>query len=71
MLRKLVLFLIRRKLKVGVGTLFRFSNQKTGDLYFFTEDKLMKYVRSNEDAVLSDIPLNYILSDQCQIKILG
>lgn len=41
-MRKLICWLIRRRLGVKIGEPFRFINQKTMDVYRFGKDKLWK-----------------------------
>ena len=39
MLNKVIIFLIRRRLKLGPSEVFRFANQKTTDIYYFDTQK--------------------------------
>ena len=66
MIKKIVLFLIRKKLGVKKFQRFRFSNQKKKDVYFFTNDKLMKEVYPTFKWVPSRVGLNYLLSKGCK-----
>lgn len=74
MLEKLIVFLIRRKLGVRKCELFRFSNQKTRDLYYFTEDRLLKIEYKQPGGYLTDgtlknsgVPLNWLLDKECKV----
>lgn len=66
MIKKIVLFLIRKKLGVKKFQRFRFSNQKKKDVYFFTNDKLMKEVYPTFKWIPSRVGLNYLLSKGCK-----
>ena len=39
MLNKVIIFLIRRRLNLGPSECFRFTNQKTTDVYYFDTKK--------------------------------
>ena len=68
-MKRIIIFLIRRKLGLKKGEEFRFVGQKTKDIYYFTETKLMKEMYGN--VVVSGVSLNYLLSDECAIKKLA
>ena len=42
MIERLIVFLIRRRLKLKKYQRFRFKNQKTENVYYFTEYRLIK-----------------------------
>ena len=72
MYRKFIIFLLRRKLGLKKSQMFRFKNQASNfNTYYFTsvellrEDPIAKYVRP------SNVKLNYLLSDECQIEKVG
>lgn len=66
MIDRLVIFLIRRKLKLKKYEEFRFIGQKTPDVYYFTSTQLRKEMHGKE--VVSGVSLNYLLSDECKIR---
>lgn len=66
MTKRLVIFLIRHKLGLKPYQKFRFANQKSYDIYYFTEIALMK-VTETSDRCVSSVSLNFLLSDQCDI----
>ena len=73
MLRRLIIFLVRRKLGVKVYEEFRFTNQRTEDVYYFSHTKLLKHVIVkggilSELVTVSKVSLNWILSDDCEIE---
>ena len=71
MLRRLIIFLIRKKLGLKKNQMFRFANQKSdSDLYCFTDKEVMKYERCGEHYKKhpSSVSLNWLLSDYCMIE---
>lgn len=65
-MRRLILFLIRKRLGLKKNQYFKFTNQKSNAVYFFTDNKLMK--KDNEFGIsLSNVNLNWILDDDCKI----
>ena len=64
-MRKIVMFLIRKKLGLKKYEKFRFVGQKTDAVYYFTESNLMKYWRNQ--TMLSGVSVNWLLDDDCEI----
>jgi hypothetical protein len=63
--KRLVMFLIRKKLGLKKYETFQFENQKNKeDFYYFGKTKLIKHSRYIRE---SNVSLNYLLSDQCKI----
>lgn len=69
MLNKIIIFLIRRRLKLGSSEYFRFANQKTTDIYYFDTKKCALIKKQNKDSSeeLSGVSLNWLLSSECEI----
>lgn len=65
-MRKIVIFLIRKKLGLKKYEKFRFIEQKTNAVYYFTESNLMKYWRNQ--TMLSGVSLNWLLDNECKIE---
>lgn len=65
-MRKLVIFLIRKRLGLKKYEHFRFIEQKTNAVYYFTEDNLMKYWRNQ--TMLSGVSLNWLIDANCKIE---
>mgnify|MGYP003299118574 CR=1 FL=1 len=65
-MRKLVIFLIRKRLGLKKYEQFRFAEQKTNAVYYFTEDNLMKYWRNQ--TMLSGVSLNWLIDANCKIE---
>ncbi len=70
-IKKFILFLIRSRLGLMMYETFRFSNQKTEDIYCFVPGGLLKFeIKSNiiRRAGLSNVSLNWLLDDRCGIR---
>ena len=65
-MRKIVIFLIRKKLGLKKYEKFRFVGQKTAAIYYFTECNLMKYWHNQ--TVLSGVSVNWLLDNDCEIE---
>lgn len=71
-MKRLIIFLIRKKLGLKKEQRFRFSNQSSkNDYYYFTEDTLMKYYHFLNITLHSDVSLNWLLDDKCEIEVLN
>lgn len=67
-MKRLILFLIRRRLYLKKFEVFRFANQKsTHDYYFFGNYRLWKYDYSLDRIIDAHVSLNWILDDKCEI----
>jgi hypothetical protein len=65
-MRRVVIFLIRWKLKLKKHEQFKFVNQKTDAVYYFTESNLMKRWRGQ--TMLSGVSVNWLLDKDCKIE---
>lgn len=64
---RIVIFLIRKRLGLKKGQMFRFTNQlNQKNYYFFTDTELIK-VPNGYRPRQSSASLNYLLSDKCEI----
>ena len=76
-MKRLITFLVRKRLGLKKYQYFRFTNQKTDDIYYFTETALvkkqLKYVNSDRIVVtlLSGVSLNWLLNKDCKIRKVG
>ena len=71
MLKRLIIFLIRKKLRLKKLEPFRFSNHKSEtDRYFFSSTTLMKVVShwSGIEIRPSSVSLNWLLDRDCKIE---
>lgn len=69
MRKRLIIFLIRRKLKVKKWQYFTFENQKNAAHYYFTNTNIMKEERNGYRRP-SNVSLNWLLCKKCAITKL-
>ena len=71
-MKKLIIFLIRMKLGLKKYEQFRFENQNqfNEDIYYFSEDKLIKIVKGSFYKN-SRVSLNWLLDSECRVVKLG
>ena len=65
--KRIIIFLIRKRLGLKTGQPFRFDNQKSKiEYYWFAETMILKM---NEDGIVeySHVALNWLLDDKCRI----
>lgn len=68
-IKRIIIFLVRKRLKIGKYIPFQFINQKNKDVYYiFTNDVLLKY--SQIGMSMSQCSLNWLLSNECDIEII-
>jgi hypothetical protein len=70
-MKRLIIFLIRKRLGLKKNQMFRFSNQKSdNNMYCFTDTCVMKYEchDGHYEKRLSSVSLNWLLSDFCMIE---
>ena len=73
MIKKFIVFLIRYRLGLKKGRRFRFANQKTDNVYYFTEYRLIKIPedkRTVSRAEKSLVSLNWLLSEDCEVEVV-
>ena len=69
-MKRLIIFLVRKKLGLKKGEHFRFVNQSSpSTTYYFTDDAVMKHFGrwKGSDDVKSSVSLNWLLDDECKI----
>ena len=70
-MKRLIVFLIRRRLHLRKNEKFRFINQKTDNVYYFTADQIIKLPETPgklSRREKSFVSLNWLLSDDCKIE---
>lgn len=65
-MRRFIIFLVRKKLGLKKYEKFRFDNQKSDAVYYFTESNVMKYWHNQ--TTLSSVSINWLLDDDCVIE---
>ena len=69
-MKKLILFMIRKRLGLMKYEKFQFSNQKNKNIvYFFGSKWLWKKHINGLDMELSNVSLNYLLSKECIVRV--
>ena len=69
-MKRLIIFLVRKKRGLKKGEHFRFVNQSSPySSYYFTDDAVMKHFGrwKGSDDVKSSVSLNWLLDDECEI----
>jgi len=67
LVKRIVIYLVRKKLGLKLYQVFRFSNQRTSDIYYFTRNELKKIAPWGK-IYTSNVALNWLLSDDCKIQ---
>lgn len=71
-MKRIIIFLIRKRLGLKKYECFRFLNQKSPkNYYYFKNNCLMKHMYFEDGSnapVASHVSLNWILSDECEIE---
>lgn len=70
-MKRLIIFLVRKRLGLKKFETFRFDNQKSNtDMYHFTEDEVIKRYVDNKGRVISEpssVSLNWLLDENCKV----
>ena len=69
-MKRLIIFLVRKKLGLKKGEHFQFANQSSPyNTYYFTDDAVMKHFGrwKGSDDVKSSVSLNWLLDDECEV----
>ena len=71
-MKRLIIFLVRKKLGLKKGEHFRFANQASRyNTYYFTDDAIMKDTHKFDADLFptykSSVSLNWLLDDECEI----
>ena len=64
-LKRLVIFLVRKRLGLKKYEHFQFDNQKSDATYFFSDASVMKDTKTT--ITRSRVSLNWLLDDNCKI----
>lgn len=73
-LKRLIIFLIRKRLGLELFEEFQFANQRSPyHRYYFAPDKLIKIEHFGECDWERDssVSLNWLLNDECEIRKIG
>lgn len=64
-MKRLIIFLVRKHLGLKKYEHFKFANQSTDAVYYFTDVAVMKIF--NGYHKLSSVSLNWLLNDNCEV----
>lgn len=70
---RLIIFLVRKRLRLKVGEPFRFTNQRSKlDYYYFTKKRLVKaeYQKGQDKPFkrTSNVSFNWLIDKDCKIR---
>lgn len=65
-LKKFIVYLIRKRLGLKTYETFQFVGQKSNAVYYFTEDAVMKIWYGVTEK--SGVSLNWLLDNECEIR---
>lgn len=65
-MNKLIMFLVRKKLKIKENEEFKFANQKEYCTFMFYKNEIVKF--KNNQLLQSNVSLNFLLSEDCKIR---
>lgn len=66
-MRRLIIYLIRKKLGLKKFENFKFVGQKSDAVYYFTESNVMKRMSTGK-TMLSGVSVNWLLDNECEIE---
>lgn len=78
MIKRLIVFLIRKRLGLKLGQVFRFNGQKSDTVYWFDKDGIWRvetssHLVSSYHKLLpkrrSGVSLTWLLDDDCEVDI--
>lgn len=80
-MKKLIVFLVRKRFGLKKYEYFQFVGQKTDNVYYFDKDRVIKMIPTNDRMYLyvkeldkrymitdSGVSLNWLLNDECKIR---
>ena len=70
-MKRLIIYLLRKKLGVKLFEKFQFVGQKSDDYYWFTQTDIYKYVANTGALRPSSVSLHWLLDDNCEVIHYG
>ena len=70
LIKRLIVFLIRKKLGVGKNQSFQFANQKSEVEYYWFDGVKLEKMREDGMFEAAHVSLNWLLDDSCEIVII-
>lgn len=66
-MKRLIIFLARRRLGLKTIQLFQFKEQKNKNNYYYFEDDCLMKIEEGVGHVPANVSLNWLLDDECEI----
>ena len=69
-MKRLIVYLIRKRLGLKKFEYFRFTNQKSKSVYWIANTQILKMeaVGSSQVITLSNVSLNWLLDNNCRVQ---
>lgn len=67
-MKRIIIFLVRKRLKLKKFQRFKFQNQRRAGVYYFDRFGIMKIIDGQIEE--SKVPLNWLLNDECKIELI-
>ncbi len=64
-MKRIIMFLLRKKLGLRKDQRFQFDGQKSDAVYYISGSHIMKHYRGR--TTLSNVSVNWLLSDECDV----
>jgi hypothetical protein len=64
-MKRLIMFLLRKKLGVKKDQRFQFNGQKSDAVYYISDEYVMKHYHGR--TTTSNVSINWLLDDECDI----
>ena len=65
--KRIIIFLIRKRLRLKKDQPFRFDNQKSKIEYYWFSDTMILKMNANGLVECSNVKLNWLLDDNCKV----
>lgn len=66
-IKRMVIFLLRKRLGVKKFEMFIFCNQKSSSVYYFGDEDVMRVDLGDGRVEYSRVSLNWLLNDECKV----
>ena len=67
LIKRMIIFLLRKRLGVRKFEYFTFSNQKSNSVYYFGDEDIMRVDLNDGQVEYSRVSLNWLLNDDCKV----
>lgn len=67
MIKRIIIFLLRKRLGVKKFEMFTFGNQKSNSMYYFGDEDIMRVDLEDGQVEYSRVSLNWLLNDECKV----